>query len=107
MPRSFPSNIKLFDINSNDPQIIKFSGAKPNAPTHTLYGRCDVNGDGIDDTIIGSPGLFPTTSGQVHILFGPTTTDKDLANPGNNSVTINRACPNSRLAYKHNDSMKN
>jgi len=88
MPSSYPSSINLFDINPNDPQIIKFSGPKQDARLTSIYAQCDLNQDGFNDVIIGTPGLLPSTTGQVTVLFGPITSDQDLANPGNNSVVI-------------------
>lgn len=38
----------------------------------SVSGACDVNGDGIDDLVIGSDGApqFSSTAGQTYVVFG-------------------------------------
>jgi len=84
---SFPAEIELSSLDGNNGFVINgeleddFSG-------RSVSDAGDVNGDGIDDLIIGAHGADPndTYSGRSYLVFG---TDDDLPNPLNLS-SLNR-----------------
>ena len=55
----------------------------------SLYARCDVNGDGIQDLIIGAPNASAAATGSVYIVFGGATSASTIdASALNNSTNI-------------------
>lgn len=89
-------------LTSTSQPDIRIFGANANDETGTAVAAGDVNGDGIDDLIIGAPGFDTTTgspatvlhenAGAVYIIYGATsltarTIDLSQANAVNVTIT--------------------
>jgi hypothetical protein len=84
----------LTDINLANPgsNVITITGAGINYYTgYSVSSAGDVNGDGIDDILIGAYGYSSSTGKAYVILGGSNLTDTNLANPGSNVITITGA----------------
>jgi len=91
---AWPSSINLSTLDGSSGVVIR--GVNPGDETGTSVGAAgDVNGDGIDDLIIGSPLADPNgdDSGSSYIVFGsgqPWTSPFDLSGlNGSNGFSIN------------------
>ena len=54
-------------------QLIFFGPSAEQLSTHFVSGGGDVNGDGVDDVVVGSPSVVSPTgfwSGAIHVLYG-------------------------------------
>ncbi|MEM1081101.1 MAG: hypothetical protein AAGH65_05920 [Pseudomonadota bacterium] len=74
----FPQEIELCELNGDNGFII--SGALPDEESGTsVSGAGDVNGDGIDDLIIGAPYSFVSyvddNRGRAYVVFGRASRD--------------------------------
>jgi hypothetical protein len=92
----FSASLDLFSLNDNNGFVINSSGTPSSAG--------DVNGDGIDDIIIGNPNADPNgvnNAGSSYVIFGQAggfdaTLDPSTLN-GNNGFVINGINANDRL----------
>ena len=65
---SFSSNFDLADLNGSNG--FKINGIDTwNLAGHSVSGAGDINGDGIDDVIIGAPSVLSST-GESYVVFG-------------------------------------
>ena len=84
-------NINLANLSSN--QGFSIYKAPTNSYSgYSVSGAGDVNGDGIDDIIIGAPNAVP--SGIIYIVFGQASSNIaniDLSNLGNKGFSITGA----------------
>jgi hypothetical protein len=72
---SFPDSLNLADLNGSNGFVIKGIDAGDNSGS-SVSGAGDVNGDGMDDFIIGAPGADPDgniNAGKSYVVFGATT----------------------------------
>jgi Ca2+-binding RTX toxin-like protein len=95
---TFPATINLSDINGNNGFVIndnigyEFSG-------NDITSLTDINGDGINDIIIGAESASPNTkirAGKAYVIFGNngTTTNINLSQiNGKNGFVINGSQP--------------
>lgn len=70
--KHLPNQIQLSEPPTG--RVVRYVGARGDALGMTL-GSCDVNGDGIDDLIIGAPQASTHTTdlaGSVYVLYGHT-----------------------------------
>lgn len=78
---NFTAKIELSNLNGSNGTVLNGTGAYSSSGT-SVSAAGDINGDGIDDLIIGAP--YATTSanysGASYVVFG---SDKDLPNPVN------------------------
>jgi hypothetical protein len=82
-----PGDIRLGDLGDKGFEIV--GGGVNRHLGRVVAGAGDVNGDGLDDVLIGSPGTYitgtdsSTPQGFVYVVFGKTTTSTvDLARIG-------------------------
>jgi RHS repeat-associated protein len=80
--KEFPASISLAEINGKNSFVL--SGVEEDGLSGTaVSGAGDVNGDGIDDVIVGSPGsLFQNSPGKGYVVFG--SPGFGFTNPNNN-----------------------
>ena len=68
----FPSSIELSDLDGNNGFAL--NGINPgDGSGASVSGAGDINGDGLDDLIIGAPSAYPNyllRSGQSYVVFG-------------------------------------
>jgi len=79
--KEFPANLSLAGINGKNGLIL--NATEENGLSGTaVSGGGDINGDGIDDIIVGAPGsLFNDSPGKTYAIFG--SRGFGLANPNN------------------------
>jgi hypothetical protein len=80
--KEFPSALSLAEINGKNSFVL--NGVEQDGLSGTaVSGAGDVNGDGIDDVIVGSPGsLFQNSPGKGYVVFG--SPGFGFTNPNNN-----------------------
>ncbi len=74
--RNFPSTLSMDNLEMN--MGARFVGSTQDMVGSALAGGADIDGDGIDDLIIGAPTADPTIdtlngAGEAYIVFGSTT----------------------------------
>ncbi|MBE9101836.1 hypothetical protein [Vacuolonema iberomarrocanum] len=70
----FPSQFNLSELNGNNGFVINGIATNDNSG-RSVSGAGDINGDGIDDLIIGAPGANPRRNfgaGESYVVFGST-----------------------------------
>ena len=79
--KEFPANFSLEEANGKNALVLK--GVETDGLVGTaVSGGGDINGDGIDDIIVGAPGsLFQDSPGKSYAVFG--SRGFGLANPNN------------------------
>jgi von Willebrand factor type D domain/Bacterial Ig domain/RTX calcium-binding nonapeptide repeat (4 copies)/FG-GAP repeat/Calx-beta domain len=79
--KEFPSALRLAEINGSNGFVL--SGVEEDGLSGTaVSGAGDVNGDGIEDVVVGSPGnLFKDSPGKGYVVFGSPSFG---FNPNNN-----------------------
>ncbi|MFB2935939.1 choice-of-anchor Q domain-containing protein [Aerosakkonemataceae cyanobacterium BLCC-F154] len=95
----FNPSFNLSSLNGNNGFVLNGINADDSSG-YSVSGAGDINGDGIDDLIIGSPDADPSgdRSGQIHVVFGqqggfsPTFNLSSLN--GSNGFTINGVAAN-------------
>ena len=82
----FPSTLELSSLNGSNGFALNGIDDDDYSGT-SVSSAGDVNGDGIDDLIIGAPDAGPngTDSGQSYVVFGQDTTPP-VSNPGGGST---------------------
>lgn len=98
----FDNNFNLVDLNGENGFII--NGIAPSDSSGaSVSGAGDINGDGIDDLIIGAPGADPagnTLAGSSYVVFGTVsgfTSPFNLSSlNGTNGFVINGVSPDDR-----------
>ncbi|MEM1369584.1 MAG: hypothetical protein AAGG02_16550 [Cyanobacteria bacterium P01_H01_bin.15] len=70
----FSSEIELSDLDGSNDFVLNGIGSRDRSGL-SVSGAGDVNGDGIDDIIIGTPSADPngTNSGQSYVVFGTSS----------------------------------
>ncbi|MEO0425008.1 MAG: integrin alpha, partial [Pseudomonadota bacterium] len=77
----FPAVIPASDIGANQGLGVRIA-SQPTGPIESLGGGGDVNGDGIDDLILGAPEeefAGDEENGGAYVVFGTTALDEDVA----------------------------
>lgn len=91
------ASLVAVDLAGLDPsQGFRIDGAAAGDQAGTsVAGAGDVNGDGRDDVLVGSPGAANNgraSSGSAHVVFGSATPGRvDLASPGTAAIRIDGA----------------
>ncbi len=80
--KEFPSALSLAEINGKNSFVL--NGVEQDGLSGTaVSGAGDVNGDGIEDVVVGSPGnLFKDAPGKGYVVFG--SPGFGFTNPNNN-----------------------
>jgi len=98
----FPSLMNLTNLDGNNGFV--FHGvAANNQAGRSVSGTGDINGDGLDDLIVGAPGaeVNGSNSGSSYVVFGSTTIFPGVVNAtaldGVNGFTINGIAAEDRL----------
>ncbi len=101
---AWPEAIDLADLNGSNGFSI--NGIKPgDASGFSVSGAGDVNGDGIDDILIGAPRVrAPGGQKQSYVVFGskqawPSASFNLIDLNGNNGFAINDNDPNSLIGF--------
>jgi hypothetical protein len=74
----FPAAINLSELDGSNGFVIKSAGNDDSSGS-SVSAAGDINGDGIDDVIIGAPGALPTDDfygynvGESYVVFGRTS----------------------------------
>ncbi|MFM7365692.1 MAG: DUF4114 domain-containing protein [Cuspidothrix sp.] len=88
----FDSNLDLATLDGTKGFVI--NGAEEGDQSgYSISSLGDINGDGVDDLAIGSPGDIGDNLGKVHVIFGSKEADYfnnpiDLSDLGNKGFTI-------------------
>ncbi|PZD73397.1 Hemolysin, chromosomal [Acaryochloris thomasi RCC1774] len=102
----FSSSISLSSLDGSNGFIL--DGLNPSAQVgHSVSSAGDINGDGIDDLIIGAPGAINPESqeinGQSYVIFGDSSgfdSTIDLSSlDGSNGFTLNGIDSNTNSGY--------
>ena len=82
--QQFPANLSLAEINGKNGLILNATEEDGLSGT-AVSGGGDINNDGIDDLVIGTPGsLFKDSSGKSYVVFG--SRGFGFKNPNNNGL---------------------
>ncbi|MDY7023305.1 MAG: integrin alpha, partial [Cyanobacteriota bacterium] len=102
--QGFDASLEISNLNGSNGFVINGIDEKDYSG-HSVSGAGDINGDGIDDLIIGAP-RGPeemTGSGESYVVFGSNQgfdASLDLANlNGSNGFVINGINPGDRAGY--------
>ena len=96
-----PAHADFADIDLGDSAGVRIDGATAyEGSGFRVAGAGDVNGDGVDDVIIGAPNADNRgrgDSGSVYVVFGGSASAVDLANLGQGGFRIDGAAANDRV----------
>ncbi|PZD73398.1 Bifunctional hemolysin/adenylate cyclase [Acaryochloris thomasi RCC1774] len=100
----FNSSLNLSDLDGSNGFVITgtdendFSG-------HSVSGAGDVNGDGIDDIIVGAQGGDANTNdeGESYVIFGNATPDLDLNGNGTGGIDFSATFTGSEILVVDSD----
>ncbi len=91
--KPWTTSINLVDLNGDNGFVIDGVLYINHDIGYSVSGVGDVNGDGIDDILIGSPGSNDGVTGQTYVIFGSKLKWPKILNiknlNGNNGFTIN------------------
>jgi hypothetical protein len=101
-PLALPQQLGHVELASQANVVIEGAGASDGAGD-SVAGAGDVNGDGLDDVVVGAPGARNngrTNSGSAYVVFGRETPGEvDLAALGAGGFRIDGAAVNDRAGY--------
>ena len=69
----FGAVVELSDLDGSNGFVLNgIDGSEDGGDSsgRSVSGAGDINGDGVDDLIIGAPGLFSTDNGESYVVFG-------------------------------------
>ena len=92
---AFPANLELSTLDGANG--FKLSGAADDHSGNSVSGAGDINGDGIEDLLVGAPEAYPFTvnSGASYVVFG-----KNTATAGAFPANLNLANLNGTTGFK-------
>ena len=71
------AEVNLADVVAGDGGFVMFEIGGNDQPGWSVSGAGDVNGDGLDDVIVGAPGAYPggiNDAGESYVVFGKADT---------------------------------